>query len=403
VASLGCEPDQIPGAPYPYRYCHALRHSGTRQCGDELARLRIGLRRSRSSRRLPFAIIQPRRRARPAFLPFLLYLHPSLVARRSAPPIATVALTARSLSPVTLHPRPRPPVAVFLAPQLCALTTRSLGVPYPRLLSSPDFLPRPAMATSPADHPSTAAQSIPHSTTPADPPGTTHDALSSAPVEMRTLHTPTAAAPDTATTAAPTTEPTTAPTTATTSAQPTDTSHAAHVEPTAPHVSESTSAESTQPVVPTSAQPATRAELNRTETEAIGPSTDTPAANPDNSSGPTVVIMLLLTTGARHPYKIDEKYLKKRNVTVENMNPYNISVYTLKELIWRDWREGMLHTSTHSFAPFECPWTTLCVTWLFSRLLPQWASDCTNKRYQMIHHSAVLPNLAVPYLNTAPT
>lgn len=49
--------------------------------------------------------------------------------------------------------------------------------------------------------------------------------------------------------------------------------------------------------------------------------------------------MLLLTTGARHPYKIDEKYLKKRNVTVEAMDPYNISVYTLKELIWRDWRE----------------------------------------------------------------
>jgi hypothetical protein len=91
--------------------------------------------------------------------------------------------------------------------------------------------------------------------------------------------------------------------------------------------------------VPTSAQPAPRAELNRTETEAIGPSTDSPAANPDNTNGPTVVIMLLLTTGKRHPYKIDERYLKKRNVTVENMDPYNISVYTLKELIWRDWRD----------------------------------------------------------------
>lgn len=49
--------------------------------------------------------------------------------------------------------------------------------------------------------------------------------------------------------------------------------------------------------------------------------------------------MLLLTTGARHPYKIDERYLKKRNITVQAMDPYNISVYTLKELIWRDWRE----------------------------------------------------------------
>lgn len=52
-----------------------------------------------------------------------------------------------------------------------------------------------------------------------------------------------------------------------------------------------------------------------------------------------MVITLLLTTGARHPYKIDERYLKKRNVVVDDMDPYNISVYTLKELIWRDWRE----------------------------------------------------------------
>lgn len=90
-----------------------------------------------------------------------------------------------------------------------------------------------------------------------------------------------------------------------------------------------------------SAKPAPPTNLNRAETEAIGPSTDTPAAAPDNSNGPVLVIMLLLTTGARHPYKIDEKYLKKRNVTIEAMDPYNISVYTLKELIWRDWREGM--------------------------------------------------------------
>ncbi|KAF2189814.1 ubiquitin-like protein [Zopfia rhizophila CBS 207.26] len=81
------------------------------------------------------------------------------------------------------------------------------------------------------------------------------------------------------------------------------------------------------------------ANLDRTESEAIGPSTDTPAAKPDTSNGPVVVITLLLTTGARHPYKIDEKYLKKRNVNIESMDPYNISVYTLKELIWRDWRE----------------------------------------------------------------
>ncbi|OJD37744.1 ubiquitin protein [Diplodia corticola] len=86
-------------------------------------------------------------------------------------------------------------------------------------------------------------------------------------------------------------------------------------------------------------QPSPEPALVRSETEAIGPASDTPAAKPDPASGPQVVITLLLTSGARHPYKIDEKYLRKRNVTVENMDPFNISVYTLKELIWRDWRE----------------------------------------------------------------
>lgn len=91
--------------------------------------------------------------------------------------------------------------------------------------------------------------------------------------------------------------------------------------------------------------------LLRTETEAIGPSTDlpTPMLAPSTSAvaaGPTIVINLLLTsTGTRHPYKIDEKYLAKRNVTAEGedgaFDPFVISVYTLKELIWRDWREGM--------------------------------------------------------------
>lgn len=87
-------------------------------------------------------------------------------------------------------------------------------------------------------------------------------------------------------------------------------------------------------------QPSSAPALTRSETEAIGPASDTPAAKPDPASGPQVVITLLLTSGARHPYKIDEKYLRKRNVTVEDMDPFNISVYTLKELIWRDWREG---------------------------------------------------------------
>ena len=76
---------------------------------------------------------------------------------------------------------------------------------------------------------------------------------------------------------------------------------------------------------------------------AIGPATDKPTPVPKESEieGPVLFITLLLSsTGARHPYKLDEKYLRKRNVTVEGNNPINISLYKLKELILRDWRDG---------------------------------------------------------------
>lgn len=59
-------------------------------------------------------------------------------------------------------------------------------------------------------------------------------------------------------------------------------------------------------------------------------------------TGPSLVITLLLTTGARHPFKIDGKYLRKRGVNVENYDPFCMSVYTLKELIWREWRSGKI-------------------------------------------------------------
>lgn len=57
-------------------------------------------------------------------------------------------------------------------------------------------------------------------------------------------------------------------------------------------------------------------------------------------AGPSLAITLLLTTGARHPFTIDGKYLRKRSVNVENYDPFAMSVYTLKELIWREWRSG---------------------------------------------------------------
>ncbi|PGH05590.1 hypothetical protein AJ79_06757 [Helicocarpus griseus UAMH5409] len=73
---------------------------------------------------------------------------------------------------------------------------------------------------------------------------------------------------------------------------------------------------------------------------AIGPSSDlpSPASKEAEDSGMVLVINLLLITGARHPFKIDGKYLRKRQVNVPDYNPYAMSVYTLKELIWKEWR-----------------------------------------------------------------
>ena len=92
-----------------------------------------------------------------------------------------------------------------------------------------------------------------------------------------------------------------------------------------------------------SAQPSSPTLTREKTAPAIGPATDKPTPVPKDSEieGPLLYITLLLSsTGARHPYKLDEKYLKKRNVVVEGNNPINLSLYKLKELILRDWREG---------------------------------------------------------------
>jgi len=92
-------------------------------------------------------------------------------------------------------------------------------------------------------------------------------------------------------------------------------------------------------------QSSTQPHLSRLDSVAIGLSTDSMSPPTTNEPGPALVITLLLTSGARHPYKIDEKYLTKRNVDVPGMteggrkDPLSISVYTLKELILREWRE----------------------------------------------------------------
>ena len=220
------------------------------------------------------------------------------------------------------------------------------------------------MTTPSLDQPSTTAQNIPQADAPASKTAPGHDTLSSSAVEMETLQSPTGAP-------APTTS------TATASRVP----QIAPVEFT--NIGEISLSESAQPAASSAAAPA-RNELNRTETEAaLGPSTDGPAAKPDNSNGPTLVIMLLLTTGARHPYKIDEKYLKKRNMQVEEINPYNLSVYNLKELIWRDWREGTFRDPlVGSLSTSLCCWSSA------QQYSPNTASnhaiDCAMAQHQMI-------------------
>lgn len=83
---------------------------------------------------------------------------------------------------------------------------------------------------------------------------------------------------------------------------------------------------------------------DRTDSLTIG-AADAPAQISNPADGPVCNITLLLPTGARHPYKIDDKYLTKRSVEVPEVtengkkDPFSISVYKLKELILREWRD----------------------------------------------------------------
>lgn len=64
----------------------------------------------------------------------------------------------------------------------------------------------------------------------------------------------------------------------------------------------------------------------------------------NTAAAPSLTITLLLTNGARHPFEITSRYLKKRGQDVEGFDPFNMSVYTLKELILKEWRSGMFHS-----------------------------------------------------------
>lgn len=98
------------------------------------------------------------------------------------------------------------------------------------------------------------------------------------------------------------------------------------------------------PAADSIAAPPPPAKTNTSDSFAIGPSVDH-VQSVQPSDHLVCNITLLLTTGARHPYRLDDKYLSKRNVTVPGKtedgkdDPFTISVYTLKELILREWRE----------------------------------------------------------------
>ncbi|KAJ5546518.1 hypothetical protein N7494_004103 [Penicillium frequentans] len=90
------------------------------------------------------------------------------------------------------------------------------------------------------------------------------------------------------------------------------------------------------------AQPA-GTDVPSTESEELKPGAELSSEQEDAEgkevdAGPSLHITLLLTTGSRHPFTIDGQYLRKRSVNVENSDPFAMSVYTLKELIWREWR-----------------------------------------------------------------
>lgn len=93
---------------------------------------------------------------------------------------------------------------------------------------------------------------------------------------------------------------------------------------------------------PNALPPSPPAILSRNQSTQIGPSLDEPipVLKDAEETGRTLMITLLLINGGRHPFKLDAKYLSKRNVEVQANDPFNLSVYKLKELILREWREG---------------------------------------------------------------
>lgn len=58
----------------------------------------------------------------------------------------------------------------------------------------------------------------------------------------------------------------------------------------------------------------------------------------------SIPVTILLQSGARHQFAIDRKYLERHAVKGEMMkenlvNPFDMTVWQLKECVWKDWKE----------------------------------------------------------------
>lgn len=77
----------------------------------------------------------------------------------------------------------------------------------------------------------------------------------------------------------------------------------------------------------------------------------TPPSSPP--IGPSVValsVTLLLISGVRHQFTMDETYLEQHSVKAQSgkslRDPFEMSVWQLKECIWKDWKDGMFRFSS---------------------------------------------------------
>lgn len=123
-----------------------------------------------------------------------------------------------------------------------------------------------------------------------------------------------------------------------------DAAATAPAAPAAPPTADPT-ASGEKPADTADARATAPAPLTRKQTEALEPATDEDITLPSSTStGPALNINLMLTTGAKHPYKIDEKYLTNRGAKSSakggsgEFDPKSLTGYKLKELIWTDWR-----------------------------------------------------------------